>query len=238
MYKHLFFDFDGTLWDIQANSRLTIYEIIDHFQLPIADRQAFFEAFNRFNHEVWYEYQTEQLSKERLRVARFERLFDVYDLAFTPIPDIAHYYIQHCPLQNQLIPGALELIEALHGKFKLHVLTNGFGEIQPLKLKSTGLDQYFDHLFTPKQSGYKKPQLGMFEYAADRTGAKKSESLMIGDDYLIDVRGAQRIGWDQVLFDPENKSNLQATQPLPTQTFHTLHQLKDWLLQQWSGYFS
>ena len=85
----------------------------------------------------------------------------------------------------------------------MFLLTNGFKEVQDIKIKTTGLDAYFDHMFTSDEIGYQKPHRKIFEHAIKSVNAKKAQSLMIGDDLKIDIDGARKFGIDQVYFNPQ-----------------------------------
>jgi len=87
-------------------------------------------------------------------------------------------------------------------KYKLHIITNGFQEVQDIKIAASDLGKYFENIVTSEEVGVKKPHKGIFEYALQKAGASAAVSLMIGDDPDVDVLGARDSGMDQVLFDP------------------------------------
>jgi putative hydrolase of the HAD superfamily len=65
---------------------------------------------------------------------------------------------------------------------------------------------------TSEEAGVKKPLAGIFNYAFEKSGANPRESIMIGDDYEVDILGAQRAGMNQILFDPhENYNGVEVT---------------------------
>jgi putative hydrolase of the HAD superfamily len=84
----------------------------------------------------------------------------------------------------------------------LYVLTNGFTQIQELKMESSGLNVYFEKMFTSENTRSYKPKRSIFEYAVKSVNARKVESLMIGDDLEADIIGAREFGMDQVFFNP------------------------------------
>jgi len=92
----------------------------------------------------------------------------------------------------------------------LHFITNGFSEVQNINLRSSKMDKFFKTMITSEEAGEKKPDAGIFKYAFKKTGAKVPESLMIGDDTVEDIFGAQEVGMDQVLFDSEKKISLRS----------------------------
>lgn len=54
----------------------------------------------------------------------------------------------------------------------------------------------------------RKPNPIIFEYSLKKANAEKSESILIGDDWIADVKGAQNFGIDVIFFDAlsENKT--------------------------------
>jgi putative hydrolase of the HAD superfamily len=92
----------------------------------------------------------------------------------------------------------------------MHIITNGFKEVQYIKLENSGLDPYFDVILCSEEVGHNKPSLQIFQYALKKAGAKASDSVMIGDDFEVDIIGALNAGMQGILFDPDDRySNYQ-----------------------------
>ncbi|WP_040756574.1 HAD family hydrolase, partial [Winogradskyella psychrotolerans] len=92
----------------------------------------------------------------------------------------------------------------LKTKYQLHIITNGFNLSQYNKLKSSKLDTYFDLIVTSENSGFRKPDKRIFEHALLHLKAEASHCLMIGDNPLSDIQGAQNAEIDQVYYNPLN----------------------------------
>ena len=205
-FRHLFFDLDRTLWDMERNANETLVELFDRYDLKsrgIANSDLFIEHYNRYNDLLWDRYRKKLINKETLRVLRFKQTLihlGVHDKKLADKFDID--YIEEAPKKKNLIPGAIETLDALKGDFKFHIITNGFPEVQHHKIANSGLDKYFDVVITSEGCGYAKPDARIFAYALKKTGAKDAESLMIGDDLQIDIVGARKAGWSQVFFNP------------------------------------
>lgn len=206
-YKHLFFDLDHTLWDFKTNSRLALAEIYQEFDLQVLSNvceSEFIEVYEKYNHRMWAEYRNGKMSKETLRVERFRQ-----SLAHVGVKDkelsiaIGDYYVDHSPLKTALFPHAIEVLETLKQNYQMHIITNGFEEIQSIKMAHSGLNPFFDKIITSEQAGTKKPHPAIFQYSLKMAGAKPEESLMIGDNQLVDIEGAAKAGMDGVFFNPE-----------------------------------
>jgi putative hydrolase of the HAD superfamily len=128
-------------------------------------------------------------------------------------------------LQTALIPNAKYILKYLIKNYSLYIITNGFMDVQLAKIKNSGLSGYFKKIFTSEHARSSKPNRGIFEYALKSVNARKKESLMIGDDLEIDIKGAREFGIDQVYFNP---SGIRHNDRL-TYEIHSLLELKDLL---------
>jgi putative hydrolase of the HAD superfamily len=213
-YRHLFFDLDGTLWDIHGNARITLAQMFQQFELHHLSFENFHEVYLHHNERVWAMYRQGTMTKEELRTARFSRSFDDLGYAYSAqwMEQFAQAFVDQCPRQPHLIPGALELLQYLEGKYSMHIITNGFKEIQGIKMEGSGLSPFFIHNINSEDVGVRKPNPLIFEYALKLTGAVKEESLMIGDDWDADILGARNFGMDQAFLKfNDHRHNVRAT---------------------------
>ncbi|MCF6342377.1 MAG: HAD-IA family hydrolase, partial [Bacteroidales bacterium] len=114
-------------------------------------------------------------------------------------------YVAISPTKVNLFPNAIAILDYLEPGYSLHLITNGFSEVQDTKLRVSGMGKYFQTVITSEEAGVKKPNPEIFNYALGKAGAEAGSSLMIGDDFEVDIVGARNVGIDQVLFDPERK---------------------------------
>ncbi|MBS1683465.1 MAG: YjjG family noncanonical pyrimidine nucleotidase [Bacteroidetes bacterium] len=228
-YKHIFFDLDHTLWDFEANSRATLSELFE--ELGLKDRgipsfETFHETYLPINSQYWARYHHKLMPKEELRVGRFLetlRRFKVDDEALAE--QIADLYLRRSPYRTATFPDAMEVLEYLSKKYALHIITNGFSEVQDIKIRESRLEVYFRHVFVSEQVGHQKPQREIFLHAMEVTGATVEESLMIGDNMATDIMGAKAVGMDQVFFNPLGKK----TRDKATYEIAALSELKNFL---------
>ncbi len=208
-YKHIFFDLDRTLWDFDSSARIAFKEIFETHNLKqkgVRSVEAFQKAYNIHNDELWALYRDGRIKKEILRGKRFRLTLEDFDIIDDLLAEqIGQAYIEISPLRVALFPDAENILQYLAPKFQLNLITNGFSEVQAVKLKSSGLGKYFQVIVTSEEAGHKKPDERIFNYAFEKSGAKPAESIMIGDDPDVDILGAKNVGMDQVLFDPDNK---------------------------------
>ena len=206
MYKHLFFDLDRTLWDFEKNSHEVLCDLFVDFELQskgIANNQLFIDTYKRINEQLWGLYRQNKITKERLRDERFLltlEQFSVSDLVLAS--QMGRKYVELCPQKTHLFPFVHSVLASLKNNYQLHIITNGFEEVQYQKLKSNNLLDYFNVIITSEQAGYKKPNPDIFNYAFTKCRAHPKDSLMIGDDLVADIAGARQVGMNQVFFNP------------------------------------
>ncbi len=202
-YTHVFFDLDHTLWDFDANNLLTFRDILDKHHLNgkiIPGLDEFMDVYKVHNKNLWDQYKKGEIEKEFLSFRRFElslMSFGVHnsDLA----KKIAEDYINISPTKTLLVPGVFEILDYLKNKYTLAMITNGFSEIQFVKIRLSGLEPYFPLVVTSEEAGFKKPDPRIFDYALEKAGAKAANCIYIGDEPETDVEGAQAAGIAQVL---------------------------------------
>ena len=195
-YKHIFFDLDRTLWDFDSSARIAFNEIFENHQLNqkgLPSVEVFQTAYNIHNDELWALYREGKIKKEVLRGKRFRLTLNDFGINDELLAEqIGDEYIQISPLRVALFPHAESILQYLQPRFNLHMITNGFSEVQAVKLKSSGLGKYFKVIVTSEEAGHKKPDERIFSYAFEKSGAMPEESIMIGDDPDVDILGAQR----------------------------------------------
>lgn len=202
--KHVFFDLDHTLWDFEVNSEKAYALCFQEHQIN-ADFQEFMTKYRPINLAYWKLYREEKVSKLDLKYGRLKDAFDAIDYSLTDelLYQIGEDYLQNLPKFNQLFEGTFEVLDYLVDKYTLHIITNGFQEIQSHKMKQSGLEKYFDQFITSESVGVNKPNPRVFNHALKMANALAHESIMIGDNLEADVHGAINVGIDAIHFNPE-----------------------------------
>lgn len=205
----IFFDLDHTLWDFDANSSLAFQTILkkDHPTIEIDD---FIEKYIPINQACWKLYQYDKITHAELRYNRLKFTFDAleYFVSDSQIESIAHDYIELLPENNHLFEGAVEVLEYLEKKYKLHIITNGFAEVQYKKINNSNIAGFFKTITNSEMAGVKKPNPMIFEHALNLAKANKENSIMIGDCLDADVQGALNAGLDAIFFN-DKKINVR-----------------------------
>jgi putative hydrolase of the HAD superfamily len=210
-YTHIFFDLDNTLWDFEKNSRNAMLDAFHHFKLEsVTTFDLFFETYTKHNNALWASYRTKELAKKDLTRLRFQNTFDDLNIIGVVADEMNTVYLSEMPKQKVLFDGVIDLLDYLKRKrYQLNIITNGFSEVQRKKLETSGLKPYFNKIFISEEIKSPKPSREIFEYAIKSSNAKKINSLMIGDDWDVDVMGAVHFGIDSVHFQNSADKKLQ-----------------------------
>jgi putative hydrolase of the HAD superfamily len=205
-YKHLFFDLDHTLWDFEANSRLTLEELFLSLQLGDRGVTNFDEFHRRYlvhNDKLWERYRNGFIKVDELRWKRMWLTLLDFKIADEPLArTMGIQFLDALPTRKTLFPYTLDILQYLTGKgYRLHLITNGFEKTQHSKLQNAGISGYFGEVITSEGSNSLKPHKEIFDYALRITGADPSESIMLGDSIEVDIQGAINAGIDQVFIN-------------------------------------
>ena len=162
----IFFDLDHTLWDFEKNSALAFEKIFTENAIAI-NLSEFLKVYVPANLTFWKLYREEKITKEELRYQRLKSVFDDLNhvISDADIDRIAIEYIKNLSSYTNLFPNTVAILDYLKPKYKLHIITNGFQEIQDKKLKKAGIFDYFDEIINAEMAGVKKPNPIIFELA-------------------------------------------------------------------------
>ncbi|WP_426483824.1 YjjG family noncanonical pyrimidine nucleotidase [Flavobacterium sp. 2] len=198
----VFFDLDHTLWDFDKNSEMA-FDRIFKSKFPEIKTEDFIEKYIPINQACWKLYQNDEITHVELRYNRLKFSFDAlnYEISDENINEIATDYIEFLTDNNHLFDGAVEVLDYLKPKYKLHIITNGFAKVQDKKIKNASLSDYFNTITNSELAGVKKPNSIIFDYAVNLAQASKENSIMIGDCLDADVNGALNAGLDAIFFN-------------------------------------
>ncbi len=208
MYKTVFIDLDDTIWDFHANAKSSLHEIFvkRNFDRYFRNFEHYFDIYAKRNLELWDDYGKGIITKDELSLERFLHPLKQVGIADAQLAtEIGKEYLDLLPTRTELVPFARELLDYLHAKYPLTIVSNGFIEVQYRKLKACNLEQYFSHVVLSEAAGALKPDKQIFEYALQLNNTTAAETIMIGDSFEADIRGAQNAGIDQIFFNLNNE---------------------------------
>ncbi|WP_310554891.1 YjjG family noncanonical pyrimidine nucleotidase [Flavobacterium sp.] len=208
--NRIFFDLDHTLWDFDKNSGFAFERIFNENKIDI-NLKDFLHYYIPTNVKYWEMYRKDEITQSELRYGRLKETFDLMDYKTNQatIDFFSHQYIEYLPKFTELFEGAIETLDYLSSKYNLHIITNGFQDVQDKKMSNSNIKHYFKTITNSEMAGVKKPNPIIFEHALQKASAKKEESIMIGDCLEADVGGALNFGMKALFF---NSNKIKVTQ--------------------------
>ena len=207
--QHIFFDLDNTLWDYRHNAYLALNQIFTRERIQDLHGISF-EEFHReyytVNENLWSKIRDKEIDKAYLRKHRFYdtfQFFGIDDLGLSQF--FENTFLSEILNFNDLVEGAAEILEYLMNKgFTMHILSNGFGEETLRKCENSGIKKFFSTITSADDIGIRKPQPEIYAHALKKANALKTNSIMIGDDWIADIEGAVAFGIRAIFFDRFN----------------------------------
>ena len=202
----IFFDLDHTLWDFEKNSGLAFNEIFIELNFPFS-LDVFLKLYNPINHAQWKLYRENKITQEDLRFNRLNKTFEKlnYSASIGLIDKISEQYITYLSTFPHLFEGAIELLEVLKNRVRLHIITNGFDKVQQFKIENSGIESFFEFVFTAEKVGFKKPHPEIFIQSLKTVNTTAEASIMIGDSFEADILGALNQGMQAIHFNSHNE---------------------------------
>ncbi len=220
-YTTLLFDIDHTLLDFDATERAALRQLFEDEQLEWTDERE--ARYRTINQSLWKALERGEVTRDEVITSRFVTFFAEQGRTVDG-SRMDTRYRTYLSQGTELIEGAIELLDALKGKYQLYVVTNGVAATQRARLTGSGLAPYFDGIFVSEETGYQKPMAAFFDYVFDRIpDATRDQTLIIGDSLTADIQGGISAGIATCWFNP---GHIAASAELtPTYTIERLDQL-------------
>jgi len=179
---------------------LHLYDSLGLSEKGIHDFELFYKKYSIHNDKLWEQYRNGLVKQEELRIKRMRLALLDFKIADEELSEKMNVqFLELLPTRTHLFANCIEVLNYLiEKKYVLHLITNGFEEVQHNKLKYSGLTKYFTEVITSERSNSLKPNKEIFEFAFQRSKAEPGESIMIGDNIEVDIVGAMNVGIDQV----------------------------------------
>lgn len=210
--KHIFFDLDNTLWDYRKNAGIALKKIYKEFEIEEKyghPYEEFYDYYYEINEQLWESYRKAEINRAQLQKKRFPEAFrnmGVQNVDFAE--EFEHRFMAEVSAGENMVPGAVEILDYLKGKYKLHIITNGFTQTTKEKIKNSLLKGYIETVVTAETAGAPKPNPKAFRTGLTESGASLSESIYIGDDWEADIVGATEFGMKAIFFNPLSENHL------------------------------
>ena len=205
--RNVFLDLDDTLFDYHKAATIALKKAL--IQLDIVPDEEMIDRYSVIDEQLWKMLEEKKLTREQVLTERFDILFSEFDVVCSSTRAVKVYRQLFCA-ELFFMPGALELLEALHAIYDLYVVSNGDATVQDTRMKSTGIASYFKGVFISQQIGFDKPHPAFFEFCfSSIPHFKKEETIIIGDSLSADMKGGNNAGIYTCWFNPKGKERAE-----------------------------
>jgi 5'-nucleotidase len=200
-YQWILFDADETLFHFDNFAGLK-HMFAKH---GVSFEKAEYDEYQLVNKQLWVEYQNNQISAEQLQTRRFKLWSDRLVIS---AKELNKQFLDAMAEICQTLPGAIELVTHLHeNKINMGIITNGFAQLQQIRLERTGFLPYFSPVVISELVGVAKPHPKIFQHALEQMGSpNKNHVLMVGDTLESDILGGNNFGFDTCWLNHHNKT--------------------------------
>jgi len=217
-HTHLLLDLDGTVLDFEESQRHALRDTVVELGLAWDDDHA--ELYTTINLELWEAYERREIQASELRRTRWTRWMDRVGATANP-EEVGAFYLERFSAGAHLVAGALEAVAALAQRMVVIAVTNGFGDVQRVRLARSGLDQHLSGLVVSDEVGHAKPHPAIFDAAFDVAGhPDRDRTAIVGDSLTSDVAGGRAYGITTIWVNPDGP--VDEVDPTPDHTIRSI----------------
>ena len=156
-------------------------------------------------------------------------LTSAFEEAGEDIDKVEHAMVHFFAARNAVIPydDVLPGLLRLKGRMKIGSVSNGNADLQAI-----GLAHHFTVSVAAHQLGCAKPDPAIFLAACEQLGVAPQEAVYVGDDVLLDVRGAQQAGLRAVWLNRTGSAAHLEHGVVPDAVCANFDELLDWLKRE------
>jgi YjjG family noncanonical pyrimidine nucleotidase len=223
-YAAILFDLDDTLLDFGRCETAAFAEAHAAAGLACTAEEAHRE-YQVINQDLWSRYRSGEITAEEVRGRRFQLLLERIDGDPTRAAGMAELYIESLGRQCHEVDGCRALLDSLHRRIPLGIVTNGFRDVQYRRIAAAKLTPYFDVVVTSEEAGAAKPSARPFQLALRNLSRATGPVLYVGDSPEADVAGALAAGLDACWLAPADRAFPEQLSP-PTLRASSLAELQ------------
>lgn len=203
MIEYILLDLDDTILDFPWAENQAITRTLTAFGIdPTPEVCA---LYSKINLEHWRRLERKELTREQLRVGRFQVLLQELGIEADPLA-MSDTYVQCLSEGHCFIPGARETVETLARHYRLFLVTNSSTQVQYGRLKSANISHYFEKIFISQEIGFNKPDIEFFNRCfAQIPGFDKSKAIIVGDSLTSDIQGGINAGITTCWVNPNHR---------------------------------
>ena len=204
MVRFVLLDLDDTILDFHKAEHIALQKTLKSF--GIAPTDAVCARYSQINREHWERLERKELTRPQVLVGRFAQLFREFGVEDAP-EAAAERYAENLGIGHYFMPGALEAVKSLSGKYALYIVSNGTAKVQAGRLKSADISKYFRDIFISQDMGADKPDKLFFETAFGKIpDFVPEQAIIVGDSLTSDIQGGINVGIRTCWINPTGKA--------------------------------
>ena len=212
MIKFVFLDLDDTLLDFHRSEEVAIRKTVK----TLADREigeAEIALYRTVNEGYWKKLERGEISRDALRVARFEEFFA--ELGLHASAQMAkNVYENALGMGHYFIEGAPSLLMQLSKQYALYLASNGTASVQHSRIERSGIARYFQGIFISEELGVNKPDPAYFDACFRKIPDFDPRSaIILGASLTSDILGGLNAGILTCRFNPKALPPREDIQP-------------------------
>ena len=206
-------DLDDTILDFGIAEHEALKKAMG--ELGVDNSEAVLARYSEINKLHWEMLERGEISRAQVLLGRFQVLLqelgreDEDSRLAAALRDTYEEKLSH---GHWFVPGAEQMLEALKGRYRLFLCSNGTAKVQKGRLESSGIDPYFEKIFVSELIGCNKPAREYFERCFEQIpDMELSRCIIIGDSLSSDILGGINAGIRTCWFNPkfvENRKNI------------------------------
>ena len=203
MIEFVLLDLDDTILDFRWAEQQAITRTLTAHGLEASEEVR--QLYSKLNLEYWRRLERGEVTREQLKVGRFEALLQALERT-GDAKAMAELYLECLGQGHRFLPGALEALQTLAQRYRLFLVSNGNPPVQYGRLESAGIAHYFEKLFISMEIGHNKPSIEFFEHCFSQIpGFDKSKAIMVGDSLTSDIQGGINAGITTCWINPNHR---------------------------------
>ena len=161
-FEWVLFDADHTLFDFDKSAEESLAETM--LAYGVRHEKGHWQLYSSINKRCWTAYENGEIDRETMRTQRFTIFFEAIGAEVQDVEGFASQYLNTLPARPYFIDGAVDVLNRLHGKIRMGLITNGLKEVQRPRIVKTGIDKYFEVIVVSGEIGIMKPEHAYFEF--------------------------------------------------------------------------
>ncbi len=207
----VFLDIDDTLLDFHKAEAIALSRALN--DLGVEATPQLLRRYSEINKSQWELLEEGLLSRQQVLLRRFEILFHELGL-IVPADKTRNLYEHYLSIGHYFMPGAPALLEALHGRYRMYIVSNGTASVQAGRIASAGIAPYFEGIFISEEIGFEKPSRAFFDGCFARIPDFAPErAIIVGDSLTSDIRGGINAGILSCWYNPSGKAGRADIRP-------------------------